>query len=379
MKKHFLLERSLVVGIIFLFVGLASIPQAMLTHTLRKNIITVDDEPGDADYTSIKDAVQRAQFDDTIQVYSGTYQEHDIDIAKVGLTIQGIAHELGSGNDTGKPVITSTNNVTLVYVWGDYVTITDFTIIDGSPPNLATFPIHIWGDYCTFANNTLTGGWQSLTVGGEGFYPTHFSVGTRIIGNIFEPNFIGIYFSCERGTISHNAISSCYQAIQVFDQATDNILSFNTITNCSTGISYSNGSNSIISHNLISAGIGIDLETNGMSNITIERNEFRQCRIGIQLEFKQSTITVKENNFIDNGGDVKIIETVWQSSNPFHPRILDGNYYDTWTFGAKRFWGRLILYEIPILWGGEFFFVIPIFIPWVYRDTHPASQPYPVR
>jgi hypothetical protein len=379
MQAHSNLRKGLAIGIILVLIGLTFIPSTTLAQTFGKNIITVDDEPGDADYTSIKEAVEHAQNGDTIEVFSGTYHEHNINIAKRDLTLEGIPHELGSGNDTGKPVITSTNNVTMLYIWGDDVTITNFTIIDGSAHNLATFPIHIWGDNCTFSYNNVTGGWVALTAGGEGYPPYHYPIGTRIIGNTIEPVTVGLDYCGKNGNISFNSFRGCtYEAIDLHDQATSTVMHHNRISNCSTGILYNNGSDSIISHNIIIfTGIGIDLGIAGMDNISITRNEFRQCRIGVNLDIKQCTVKVQENNFIANQRDTKVIQTFAWKFLSFQHRIFDGNYYDTWKSGPKRIWGITIIYEIPILWGGgEFFFMFTIWIPWIYRDWHPAQEPY---
>lgn len=67
-------------------------------------VLTVDDE-GDGDYTSIAEAVATANPGDTIEVYSGDYYECNITIYASGLTLKGMARELGSGTDTGKPSV----------------------------------------------------------------------------------------------------------------------------------------------------------------------------------------------------------------------------------------------------------------------------------
>ena len=50
-------RKCLAVGIILLFIGTCIIPSATSQQPLSRNIITVDDEPGLADYTSIRDAL----------------------------------------------------------------------------------------------------------------------------------------------------------------------------------------------------------------------------------------------------------------------------------------------------------------------------------
>ena len=367
------------IGIILLLLVTTIPPCTTQGQTISKSIITVDDEPGDADYASIKEAVQHAQVGDTIQVYSGTYYEHDIDIVKQGLTLQGVPHELGSGNDTGTPVLTSTNNVTIMTIWGNDVTITSFAIIDGSPPNLATIPIHIWGDNCMFSDNNVTGGWNTLVVGQQGSSPAIAPINTHIIGNTMKNSTMGIDYTGTNGNISYNRFLDCsYKAIGVIDPATSTVISHNTIDHCGTGIMYDHGSDSIISHNSITAGIGIDLGVSNANNITMIRNEFRGCRIGVKLDFRQSLIHVRQNNFINNSGDTKFTQYVPLKYTTGSNRVFNENYYDTWKAGPKRIWGVTVIYEIPLFWGGEFFFVIPIWIPWVYRDVHPAHQPYDI-
>jgi len=67
-------------------------------------IIIVDDE-NDGDFVRIKDALNYVNPGDTIEVYSGTYDEHTIIIDKKEITLLGISHELGHGYDTGKPFV----------------------------------------------------------------------------------------------------------------------------------------------------------------------------------------------------------------------------------------------------------------------------------
>lgn len=378
-------KKGLVVGIIILFIGTCINPLGTSEQIHGKNIITVDDESGDADYTSIKEALQHAQPDDTIQVYSGTYHEQDIMIWQRGLTLQGVPHELGSGNDTGKPVVTSsTDNLNLnifniFYAEGDDVTITGFVIIDSSPPPVMTLPIHIWGDSCTFSYNNVTGGWLTLCIGEYIDYPNHCSLNTRIIGNTIEHTTIGILYDGKYGNISGNSFRwLTYRAIEVYDQSTSNDISYNSIRNCSTGILYNNGSDSIISHNLISASTGIDLGVDGAKNINIMKNEFQRCGTGIRLSIIKSLVQIRQNNFINNTHDIRFVQSLTLKYNLFFHRIFDGNYYDTWQgSGPKPIRGIMVIFVIPI-WMGEFFFYIPICIPWMYRDWHPAKEPYDI-
>jgi hypothetical protein len=94
------------------------------------NVIVVDDE-GDGDYTSIQEAIDSAYPGDIIKVYSGTYDDTrtpDSIIVDKSVVIEGIAEELGRGDDTGKPVVDGHNGVKMTIFETDSVTITGFIL-----------------------------------------------------------------------------------------------------------------------------------------------------------------------------------------------------------------------------------------------------------
>ena len=92
------------------------------------DVITVDDEPGDADFTSIKEAVNYSRHGDTIEVYSGLYREEGILITKENVSLLGIDHELDEGDDTGKPFIKPDGNATVILVEANHVIVSNFRI-----------------------------------------------------------------------------------------------------------------------------------------------------------------------------------------------------------------------------------------------------------
>lgn len=79
--------------------------------------------------------MQHAQPGDTIEVYSGIYQDTNITINQEGLSLIGIPYELSTGNNTGKPIvnITQTTSLIEIFVTADHVTITDFILISFHP------------------------------------------------------------------------------------------------------------------------------------------------------------------------------------------------------------------------------------------------------
>jgi len=155
---------------IFTIITLTGTPKQINT----RNIITVDDEPGDADYTSIKEALNNSNFGDTIEVYSGIYKEDDITIFISNLTINAIPYELGEGNDSGKPIIEAINSKDAILVNGDSVTLTGFKIeiksncgiIIYSDDNVISGNIFQTLDgVCILINGTYFGGKRNAIIG----------------------------------------------------------------------------------------------------------------------------------------------------------------------------------------------------------------------
>lgn len=116
----------------------------------NRNTITVDDEPGDADYTSIKEAINNANIHDTIEVYSGTYIEDEISVFIPNLTINGIPNELGEGNDTGKPIIKALGSKDCILIHENNVTFTGFQIETKS-----NHGIIVYSDDCAISENFI--------------------------------------------------------------------------------------------------------------------------------------------------------------------------------------------------------------------------------
>ncbi len=81
MKQHIPAGKCFTMGVILVLIGTCIIPSIRSERTHDKTLITVDDEPGDADFTSIKEAVNASSSGDSIWVYSGTYFEQGIHIA----------------------------------------------------------------------------------------------------------------------------------------------------------------------------------------------------------------------------------------------------------------------------------------------------------
>jgi len=154
MEKHNLFRKAISIGILLLLIGtttsLSVISKEILFSPLRTgNVILVDNE-GDGNYTTIQAALDAAYPGDSIEVYSGTYNEH-INVMK-RVSLKGIDHELGNGNDTGIPVINAQGTGSVITLTADRVNISDFVIQNG-----------VYGIFFTMANysridgNKITG------------------------------------------------------------------------------------------------------------------------------------------------------------------------------------------------------------------------------
>jgi hypothetical protein len=132
-KKEFL-NIGLVIGTLFVLLGTSIISAAMTQHLQNTPTICrlsqtwIVDNEGDGDFTTIEAAYENASDGDTIEVYSGTYNvtstipAHGMRSINKSLVIAGISHELGSGTDTGKPILTGV----VLRIEKNFTTITGF-------------------------------------------------------------------------------------------------------------------------------------------------------------------------------------------------------------------------------------------------------------
>lgn len=118
--ENIFLKRVLIFWIVVLFASNVVTPvNSMDKHITKSNVLKnkswiVDDE-GDGDFIYIQDAVNIANSNDFIYVYSGNFTRLDI-INKNNLKIFGIDHEFENGSDTGCPRIDGHKLGTVIYV-----------------------------------------------------------------------------------------------------------------------------------------------------------------------------------------------------------------------------------------------------------------------
>ncbi|MCK4365555.1 MAG: right-handed parallel beta-helix repeat-containing protein [Thermoplasmatales archaeon] len=249
-KKSYVFRKSLVIGIIILFVGasvVSGLNIQLKNTTIPKSsgrgttLYVGGSEPGN--YSSIQEAINDANSGDTIFVYSGTYYEH-ITIGKSYLTLIGEdknttiidAEGYGQGVDGAGVSIpenchynffsgfTVTNTTYVgIYIHSDtahsgatcnYNTVSDCIVRDCS--NICGIRIrgHRWtchADYntienCIVYNITDGGDGDGIRIGaGDG---TAYAIGNKILNCTVYNNDYGLRFGGS-GYLHDNIISNC--------------------------------------------------------------------------------------------------------------------------------------------------------------------------
>ncbi len=277
---------------------------------------------GYGNYTSIQDAIDDASNGDTVFVYmfSAPYSEIKITIEK-------------SINLIGENKNFTIIKDTAIYVWCDYVVISNFTIINDFPIN--------------------------------------------------DASGISVRYGCgDFSCFSNNIIKNSYIAIDINGVSKSLTISHNKLENGKYGISLEGSSNSTVSNNIIKKfKYGIYIDSDIGPNNTIIHNQCEENDIGLYIELATDSGKVMQNNFINNKRNIKFF--IEHPIRRLRLRLLNpvftNNYYDTWLGkGPKWIIGRAIIFYIPFYFPLLYtVLLIPILIiPWIKFDWHPAKEPY---
>ena len=362
---------SLIISFVIIDLSFSLVVAENSSNNFANNkIITVDDEPGDADFTSIKEALNFSSPGDTIEVYSGTYPEQGIHILKYNITLRGIAYELGEGDDAGKPFIKGNGSESVIYVEASHVIVSNL-IIENS--ELGASCIRIGMDWPGKIYNITI---RDCIIRNSSSIGIHIASKTGSIWNI---------------TIINNNISHCkgisFRGYAIPVNQTSCIISENVITDSPQwGISFY-GLSCIISGNVITdcRDMGIQLEKNSNN---ISGNRIRRCKVGIQFEGADNIVygndiescpvgilyygranIITKNNF-KNYSRIGYWFSRWfgEQFNVLLKSRWVGNYWDTWIgIGPKIILGlqAIGIGYISVIPGFEF-------------DLHPAKEPYDI-
>lgn len=327
MEENQLIRKGLAVGIILLFIGTCIIPSAT-SQILRRNIITVDDEPSDADYTSIKEALNHSSPGDIIEVYSGTYDEYNITITADGISLIGMPYELGNGSDSGKPFINGKGVNHVLNIKACNVSVSGFHIENFRVnSDCDIIVIYRGADNCTISDNILRYSSNSNLLCNSNF--------SKITDNIITD--AGFRYGIILGD-GHTTISG------------------NVIDNCPTGICFWGGSNTTVLRNRISncSVFGIDIGGGGLN--TFQYNTIENNCIGLHI-YMSVLNKVQHNNFLHN---------TYHASFSLGLSLMAENRF------FQNYWDRPRL--LPYLIKGTVLLVVP----WVHFDWRPAIKFYDI-
>ncbi|UCG95370.1 MAG: right-handed parallel beta-helix repeat-containing protein [archaeon] len=340
------------------------------SYSSEENVITVDDEPGDAMFTKIQDAIDNASIGDTIKVFGGIYPENVF----LDKTLNLIGVKDIKDNET-IPVIDAQRNGSAIYLTADNCLVDGFELIKAP-----------------------------VTIPGTG----NVSAGIKVTsnGNVFKNNnilmnkYYGIYLVgvSKNNKILRNSISQNNGGIMVSKDSKDNEIYENLISdNDGSGIRVED-KNKIYKNKLYSnyMGIFVGVGNIGVSNTEIFENYFIDNHIGLEMyysdnnhiqknTFKGNRIGVKldrsDGNHINNNNFIK---------NDLHATFKGVLYADPWAFSLtnypdginndweENYWNRTRIFPKIILGTGWYYYWN---LPPSYRivfdfDLHPLREPY---
>jgi hypothetical protein len=357
------------IGITILFLGTSITPIVAIDNVRNfsipiydKTVIIVDDE-GDGDYTSIQEAINNANPGDTIEVYSGTYPEDEIQITKENLILIGIDHELGGGNDSGKPFIIGIGNNGVVKIIASYVTVSNFNI-EATGGVIST---------CIWVRATVVYEQDNITIS-DCILRNLISISLSTYG-------IRVEAANKNISIMNNEICNCSVGINSWSSPNGLEITDNVITDCEVGISLGFEQQNV-SGNKIRRCSRNGIQIHGTNN-SVYQNDIENCPIGIYSTVSEPGEEERGNTITKNNFKKYSVNELWWGRQvilfPFNGLVKDmkdrwiGNYWDTWLgFGPQRIRGILVL-GIRFGEGG-----IAFGIPRNEYDWHPALEPYDI-
>jgi hypothetical protein len=183
-----------------------------------KGVITVDNE-GDGNYKHIQEAINHANPGDTINVYSGTYYE-SVSLNK-RLTIIGIPHELGSGTDTGSPVINASyyicgkGNLDALSISSNLCTVSGFNITGSKSAGIFLNNVQ---------NNTISN--NNISFNQIGILVNNNSQSNKFHNNKLRFNNYGLLLmkECKYNNFSNNNISGSIYGLITFNSSNNKFI-----------------------------------------------------------------------------------------------------------------------------------------------------------
>ncbi len=302
--------------IVFCLVFIISSP---VTASARE--ITVDDNSG-ADFVSIQEAVNNSVPGDKIIVRPGTYTENVLVNVK-GLTI------MSEPNNEDAQVKPLNESVSTFMTTADNITISGLNII-GPSQDSEKNAIFVYGDMNNLTGNTIENGCILL--------------GPERRGNLIAENKIsngkgeeGIHISCcgfNTNIVSNNTISNCSIGIYEYDQAAD--IRNNRITDCNYGIELAQASPVIDNNTILNCDVGILLREG--CPVDIINNTILSCSDCGIFDTERYDRKRIYNNYFNNSLNVRFGPgdggNTWNNSLTRGTNIVGGPYI------GGNFWAK---------------------------------------
>jgi len=343
-------RKGMVISIMLLFVSTSALSAVGAIKSIEEvNIdkyltstktITVDNE-GDGDYIHIQDAINNATAGDTINVYSGVYNEK-VSINVNDIIIEGKDFELGIGSDNGMPIIDADYYGDVVYIPANKIKISGF-MLQNSGIGSDDSGIKIQSKYNTITGNRIISNNNGIYIHGtsdnniydnsvlnntDGIY-LYDSSDNNIYDNSVLNNHNGIYLNYLSivNDIHDNTIASnSNDGIACFT-SNSNSIGVNIISNNSYGIAFSSSSSNSITGNIISGNTFAGIKLDSSAYNTIADNSILDNNDGISF-FHTSKNTVTDNNILNN-------HRTGININSSTDDTIDGNVINTKKFGAS--------------------------------------------
>jgi len=369
-----LIRKWLAIGIILLFVGGCFVPA--MAHDIKTSLQASSGDwlyvggSGPGNYTRIQDAINNASDGDTVFVYndSSPYSE--------ALEVNRSISLLGEEKHTTIIDPGIIKDIPALNISVDAVVVQGFTIQNSTTTNWSHYAagIFITADNVRITDTIIKENSCGISIGGRIKTTLYGANHCFIEENDITNNHRGIYLDhANYSTIRHNHISVNLEGISL-QNCHSNLITLNDITeNDGTGIGVIETTNtSILQNNITSNQIGFDIIES--SKNSIEQNNI--YRNGIRNVFGLCTLYISlltKSKPFDNTWDGNYWGRTYQAPKP----IVGFLFFLFPSVILSGFLQPLKLLEI-LLTGSGGYSVVPLGIPIVKYDRHPAQEPYDI-
>jgi parallel beta-helix repeat protein len=314
---------------IFLLIIVSLIPNY---YAISNNSIIIVDDEGDGDYTKIQDAIDNSEIGDTIEVYSGNYEETVVINKKLNLI--GIPYEFDEGSDIDKPIIdanSGTQSAVTITAGAKSCTFSGFHL---KRSNFAMILVN--SDYNIITDNYFSGDMNRDEYG----IIIRNSDYNEIFNNSMNGRKYCLYLeSSTFNIIKENEIKNANICIDL-DSSLNNILLENQIlyaSLCGIRLTYNSSNNSIIKNQInkdvqgnYNSGIAIGFSSN--ANIVVD-NYIHGVIWPLVIAYCENIKIINNTIYSNNGGF-----SLYSSLNTnFSYNYLEGSWWGIQMWGEDCF------------------------------------------